>query len=281
MDGSEAAAADRDGRSGKQEPEPQPVGAHYLAVGNEEEIFRAAWKQQLPVLLKGPTGVGKTRFVEYMAEQLGRPLISVPCHEDLTAADLVGRYILKGGETIWLDGPLTNAVKQGAICYLDEVVEARSDTIVVLHPLTDHRRELHIERLGQTLQAPREFMVIMSYNPGYQTLLKDLKPSTRQRMVALNLDFPPPDVEKRVLTELYGVDEALADDLVKLANAIRRLDSPGLSEVASTRALVSAALLVREGLPARDAAIATLAVALTDDHELTRGLSNLISTYLD
>lgn len=253
---------------------------NYLAVGNEKQVFQAAWKQQLPVLLKGPTGVGKTRFVEHMAQQLGRPLITVPCHEDLTAADLVGRYILKGGETIWMDGPLTKAVKQGAICYLDEVVEARSDTIVVLHPLTDHRRELHIERLGQTLQAPDDFMIVMSYNPGYQTLLKDLKASTRQRMVAMNLDFPPPDVEKRILTDLYSVDEPLAEDLVKMGNAIRRLDSPGLSEVTSTRALVSAALLVREGLAARDAAIATIAVALTDDQEATRGLTTLISSYL-
>ncbi|MAG32297.1 MAG: AAA family ATPase [Deltaproteobacteria bacterium] len=271
----------QNGQSAENLVDVDRVGLGYLAVDNEEEVFQAAWKQQLPILLKGPTGVGKTRFVEHMAGRLGRPLISVPCHEDLTAADLVGRYILKGGETIWLDGPLTEAVRQGAICYLDEVVEARSDTIVVLHPLTDHRRELHIERLGQTLHAPEEFMIVMSYNPGYQTLLKDLKPSTRQRMVAMNLDFPPPEVEKRVLTELYQVDDALADDLVKMGNAIRRLDAPGLSEVASTRALVSAALLVREGLAPREAAIATIAVALTDDRELAQGLTTIISTYLD
>ncbi len=254
---------------------------HYFAVGHEEQLFRAAWSQQLPLLLKGPTGVGKTRLVEHMAQQLGRPLITVPCHEDLTASDLVGRYLLKGGETVWMDGPLTTAVKQGAICYLDEIVEARSDTVVVLHPLIDHRRALHIDRLGETLIAPKEFMVVMSYNPGYQTLLKDLKASTRQRMVAIHLNFPSPKVETRILTDLYSVPLELAQSLVKLGNAIRRLDTPGLSEVASTRALISAALLTRDQqMSARDAAIAAIAVALSDDQEVTAGLTELIGTYL-
>ena len=252
----------------------------YIPVANEEAIFAAAWRQQLPVLLKGPTGTGKTRFVESMARQLGRPLITVPCHEDLTAADLIGRYILKGGETVWADGPLTRAVKSGAICYLDEVVEARSDTIVVLHPLTDHRRELHIERLGTSLVAPPGFMVVMSYNPGYQTLLKDLKASTRQRLVAIDFDFPPAGTEQRILCELYGIDKDLSIRLVQLANAIRRLDTPGLAEVASTRTLVTTGLLVREGVAPQDAAVAAIAQALSDDGEVILGLTALIKTYL-
>lgn len=254
--------------------------AGYIPVEDEELLFRAAFQQQLPVLLKGPTGVGKTRFVEYMAARLQRPLITVACHEDLTAADLVGRYVLKGAETVWIDGPLTEAVKRGAICYLDEVVEARSDTIVVLHPLTDHRRELHIERTGESFRAPPEFMLVMSYNPGYQTLLKDLKASTRQRMVAIDFGFPDAAVETRVLRELYDVDAALAGDLIKLAQAMRRLDNANLTEVASTRALVSTALLVKSGVPPRRAARATLAAALSDDPVTVEGLSQLIDSYL-
>jgi len=252
----------------------------YIAVGDEEKIFRAAYRRRLPVLLKGPTGVGKTRFVEHMAAELGRPLVTVACHEDLTAADLVGRYILKGSETVWIDGPLTEAVKRGAICYLDEVVEARSDTIVVLHPVTDHRRELHVERLGEVYRAPAEFMLVMSYNPGYQTLLKDLKPSTRQRMVAIEFGFPTPEVEVRVLRDLYGIDETLALDLVRLGNGIRRLDTPGLTEVASTRALIAAGLLAKEGLDPRTAAVSTLAMALSDDADVIEGLTRLIDQYL-
>lgn len=253
---------------------------HYIAVGNEEVLFTAAHRQQLPVLLKGPTGVGKSRFVEHMAAQLQRPLITVACHEDLTAADLVGRFILKGNETVWQDGPLTTAVKQGAICYLDEVVEARSDTVVVLHPLTDHRRELNIERLGNCLKAPPEFMIVLSYNPGYQTLLKDLKASTRQRMVAMDFDFPPPEVETRILTEIYDIEPALADRLVRLAAVMRRLEAPGLSEVASTRTLVATGKLVNEGLSARDAGVAAMASALSDDPEVIQGLTGLVEEYL-
>lgn len=260
-----------------------PAGAspmEYVPVGQEVELFSAAYAQNLPVLLKGPTGVGKTRFVEHMAERLGVPLITVPCHEDLTAADLVGRYLLQGSETVWVDGPLTRAMRSGAICYLDEVVEARADTIVVLHPLMDHRRELHIERLGQSLRAPDSFMLVLSYNPGYQSLMKDLKASTRQRMVAIDFAFPPAAVELRVLGDIYQIERGYAERLVRLAQAIRRLDEEGLSEAASTRALVSAGKLHRGGLSERDAAIAAIASPLSDDEEVRRGLVELIDTYL-
>lgn len=257
---------------------PQP--AIYLPVGNEEALFAAAFRQQLPVLLKGPTGVGKTRFVEHMAERLGRPLITVPCHEDLTAADLVGRYLLKGNETVWMDGPLTEAAKHGAICYLDEIVEARADTIVVLHPLMDHRRELHIDRLGRTETAADGFMLVLSYNPGYQTLAKDLKPSTRQRMVAIDFDFPPTEVETAVLTRLEDVAPDIAARLVKFAQAVRRTDHPGMTESVSTRALISAGRLNKAGIPLREAMVATAAAALYDDPAVVAGLTELIDTYL-
>ena len=252
----------------------------YLPVGNEVELFTAAAVQQLPVLLKGPTGVGKTRFVEYMAEKLCRPLITVACHEDLSAADLIGRYLLEGEQTVWLDGPLTRAVKAGAICYLDEIVEARADTIVVLHQLLDHRRELHVDRLGQSIAAAEGFMLVLSYNPGYQSLHKELKPSTRQRLVGIEFDFPPPEVETRVLTELYHAAPELADQLVRLANAIRRLDLPGLAEVASTRALITTVLLVQGGSTPRTAATSAMAVAISDDADVIQVLTGLIDTYL-
>lgn len=252
----------------------------YLAVGNEETLFAAAWQQKLPVLLKGPTGVGKTRFVEHMAQRLGRPLITVPCHEDLTAADLVGRYLLKGNDTVWMDGPLTEAVKRGAICYLDEIVEARADTIVVLHPLMDHRRELHIDRLGRTETAAAGFMLVLSYNPGYQTLAKDLKASTRQRMVAIDFNFPPPSVETAVLTDIQGIDASTAARLVQFAQAVRRTEHPGMTESVSTRALISAGLLNKAGIPLREAMVATAAAALSDDPAIVAGLIELIDTYL-
>jgi nitric oxide reductase NorQ protein len=252
----------------------------YVPVAGEVGLFTSAWKQQLPILLKGPTGVGKTRFVEHMAARLGVPLITVPCHEDLTAADLVGRYLLKGNETVWVDGPLTRAVRQGAICYLDEVVEARADTIVVLHPLMDHRRELHLERLGESITAPPSFMLVLSYNPGYQSLMKDLKASTRQRMIAIDFDFPPAEVELKVLCEIYGIERSLAEKLVRLAHAIRKLDHDGLSEAASTRALVAAGRLANGGMPPREAAIAAIASPLSDDREVVRGLIEMIDTYL-
>lgn len=254
--------------------------AAYLATGREKDIFRAAWASGLPVLLKGPTGCGKTRFVQAMAEELARPLISVACHEDLTAGDLVGRYLLQGGETTWLDGPLTRAVRTGAICYLDEIVEARADTTVVIHPLADHRRELNVERLGEHLLAPAEFMLVVSYNPGYQSVLKDLKPSTRQRMVAIELAYPSADIERRILVGETGIDDGVAERLVRMGQAIRRLDHEGLAEVASTRTLVSTALLVKAGLPLREAAEAAVAGALTDDPVATRQLLELVKSYV-
>jgi nitric oxide reductase NorQ protein len=264
-------------------PDPAPaqaVSARYLAVGREVDTFRAAALAGLPVLLKGPTGSGKTRLVEHMAELLRRPLFTVACHEDLSAADLVGRYLLKGGETQWEEGPLTRAVRQGGICYIDEIVEARADTTVVIHPLADHRRELHLERLGEVLRAPPEFMLVVSYNPGYQSVLKDLKESTRQRMVAIELAYPPAEIEQRVLIEETGIDPQTAQDLVKLAAAIRQLDTPGLPEVASTRSLVSTARLARAQLPLREAARSAIARALSDDPEIVRGLCVMIDTYL-
>jgi nitric oxide reductase NorQ protein len=252
----------------------------YLAQGNEEQVFAAAYHQGLAVLLKGPTGCGKTRFVESMAHELGGGLITVACHEDLTAADLIGRYLLQGGDTVWVDGPLTRAVKEGAICYLDEVVEARQDTTVVLHPLSDHRRQLPIDRLGITLDAAPGFCLVVSYNPGYQSVLKDLKDSTRQRMVAIDLGFPPPEIEEKVLAHEAGVDIETAAALVRLGQAIRRLDSSGLREVPSTRVLLAAARLVAARLPLREAARAAIAGSLTDDPRLTAGLVEMIDAYL-
>jgi nitric oxide reductase NorQ protein len=251
-----------------------------VAVANEEEVFKAAFRQGLSILLKGPTGCGKTRFVEAMAHDLERPLVTVACHDDLTTADLVGRFLLRGGETEWVDGPLTRAVRAGAICYLDEVVEARQDTTVVLHPLADHRRQLPIERLGITLDAAPGFCLVVSYNPGYQSVLKDLKDSTRQRMVALEFGFPPADVEARIVAREAGIECDRAAELVRLGQAIRRLETAGLREVASTRVLIAAGRLVAEGLGARDAARAAVAGPLSDDPALARGLAEMIDAYL-
>jgi len=253
---------------------------YYVPVGNEEAVFAAAFNQGLSLLLKGPTGCGKTRFVETMAYDLGRPLITVACHDDLTTADLVGRFLLQGGETTWVDGPLTRAVREGAICYLDEIVEARQDTTVVLHPLTDHRRQLPIERLGVTLDAAQGFCLVVSYNPGYQSILKDLKDSTRQRMVAIEIDFPPVDVEEKVVAHEAGIDHDTASQLVRLGQAIRRLENAGLREVASTRVLIAAGRLVAEGLGIRDAARAAVAGPLSDDPVITAGLFDMIDAYV-
>ena len=258
----------------------QPTRPYYVPVANEEQVFQAAFRQRLAILLKGPTGCGKTRLVEAMAHDLGRPLITVACHDDLTTADLVGRFLLQGGETIWVDGPLTRAVRDGAICYLDEVVEARQDTTVVLHPLADHRRELPIDRLGVTLEAAPGFCLVVSYNPGYQSVLKDLKDSTRQRMVAIELDFPPAEVEEKVVAHEADVDPETAAQLTRLAQAIRRLETAGLREVASTRVLISAGRLVTEGMSMRDAARAAVAGPLTDDPVVTAGLLEMIDAYL-
>jgi len=254
---------------------------YYVPVGNEEQVFKAAYRQGLSVLLKGPTGCGKTRFVEAMAFDLERPLVTVACHDDLTTADLVGRFLLQSEATTWVDGPLTRAVREGAICYLDEIVEARQDTTVVLHPLADYRRQLPIDRLGVTLQASEGFCLVVSYNPGYQSVLKDLKDSTRQRMVAIEFDFPPPDVEEKIVSSESGVDPKMASQLVQLGQAIRRLETVGLREVASTRVLVAAGRLVAEGLSLRDAGRAAVAGTLTDDPVVTAGLFEMIVAYLD
>jgi len=252
---------------------------YYIPVGNEEAVFTAAYRQGLAILLKGPTGCGKTRLVEAMAHDLRRPLITVACHDDLTTADLVGRFLLQGGETTWVDGPLTRAVKEGAICYLDEIVEARQDTTVVLHPLTDHRRQLPIDRLGVTIEAAHGFCLVVSYNPGYQSILKDLKDSTRQRMVAIEIDFPPTEVEQKVIAHEAGVDHRAAAQLVLLGQAVRRLENAGLREVASTRVLVAAGRLVSQGLSLRDSARSAVAGPLTDDPVVTAGLFELIDAY--
>jgi nitric oxide reductase NorQ protein len=260
--------------------EAEIMRPYYTTIGSEEAVFKAAYRQGLALVLKGPTGCGKTRFVEAMAYDLGRPLITVACHDDLTTADLVGRYLLKGDETVWVDGPLTRAVREGAICYLDEVVEARQDTTVVLHPLADHRRQLPIERLGVTLDAAPGFGLVVSYNPGYQSVLKDLKDSTRQRMVAIEFGFPAVDIEEGIVAHEAGVDSATAAELVRLGHAIRRLETGGLREVASTRVLIAAGRLVAEGLTRPEAARAAIAGPLTDDVAVGRALGEMIEIYL-
>jgi nitric oxide reductase NorQ protein len=252
---------------------------HYQAQGQEVSLFEHAFRRQLPVLLKGPTGCGKTRFVEHMAAKLGRPLYTVACHDDLSAADLVGRHLIGDGETYWNDGPLTRAVREGAICYLDEVVEARKDTTVILHPLSDNRRILPIERTGETLHAPPEFMLVVSYNPGYQNILKGMKPSTRQRFVALRFDYPQPELETRILAQEAGVDAALATRLVKLATALRTLKEHDLEESASTRLLVYAATLIQDGFSPLAACRASLAEPLSDDPETVEALMEVAGTF--
>lgn len=258
-----------------------PTIPFYLPVGNEVELFEVAWRKGLAIMLKGPTGCGKTRLVEHMAKRLGVPLFTVSCHEDTTTADLLGRHLLTGGQTEWLDGPLTRAAREGGICYLDEVVEARQDTIVAIHSLSDHRRELVIERLGgRVVKAAPGFCLAVSFNPGYQSVLKDMKMSTRQRMVSIELDFPPPEIELEVVIHETGIDFGVAEGLVRFGQAIRRLDDAGLKEVASTRTLIAAASLVAGGLSPREAAVSAIAGPLTDDRAHRDGFARMIETYL-
>lgn len=253
-----------------------PSLPYYRPQGREVELFEHAFRNRLPLLIKGPTGCGKTRFVAHMAARLGRPLYTVACHDDLSAADLVGRHLIGDGGTWWQDGPLTQAVREGGICYLDEVVEARKDTTVVLHPLLDDRRILPIERLGETLRAPPEFMLVVSYNPGYQNLLKSLKPSTRQRFVSVSFDFPPPEVEQEIIVAETGVDPLLARRLVNLAQSLRALKDHDLEEAASTRLLVYAASLIRSGFPPVEACRAALVESLTDDETTAAALMEVV-----
>lgn len=249
----------------------------YLPHGDECEIFAAAYKNRMPLLLKGPTGCGKTRFVAHMAAKLNRPLYTVSCHDDLSAADLIGRFLLKGGNTEWVDGPLTRAVRDGAICYLDEIVEARKDVTVVLHPLTDDRRILPIERTGEVLEAGPQFMLVASYNPGYQNILKSLKPSTRQRFLAVEFDFPPAHRETEIVAKESGLASEKAATLVRLAGKLRALKGQDIEEGVSTRLLVYCATLIRDGAPVEKAVRAALIEPLSDDADVKQGLMDLVT----
>jgi nitric oxide reductase NorQ protein len=244
----------------------------YIPKGNECQLFETAWMRQLPLLLKGPTGCGKTRFVGHMAARLGLPLATVSCHDDLAAADLTGRFLLKGGDTVWVDGPLTRSVREGGICYLDEIVEARKDVAVVLHPLTDDRRILPLERTGELLIAPPSFMLVVSYNPGYQNILKALKPSTKQRFVAIEFDFLPRRQEIVIVSTESGLDEARVAPLVDLAQRLRTLKGHDVEEGVSTRLLVYCASLIDSGMSAREAVLAAMIEPLTDDPDVRAAL---------
>lgn len=256
-----------------------PPGAepYYLPAGDEVRVFEEAHRRGLAVMLKGPTGCGKTRFVEHMAWRLQRPLVTIACHDDMTASDLVGRYLVRHDGTMWQDGPLTRAVREGAICYLDEVVEARQDTIVVIHPLTDYRRMLPLERTGELIEAAPGFQLVVSYNPGYQRMLKDLKPSTRQRFIALDFDFLPPEQEARIVVHESGVDNAVAVQLCALAQRLRELRDRGLAEVPSTRLLVATARLVAGGVGVHQACDAGLISPLSDDPTLVAAMRDLVA----
>ncbi len=281
---------------------------YYRAVGDEMELFAAAYQQHIPVLLKGPTGCGKTRFVEYMAWKLGRPLtvvrdqeesggegatqevregevrvplVTIACHEDLTASDLVGRYLLDANGTRWIDGPMTRAVKAGAILYLDEVVEARKDTTVLIHPLTDHRRILPVEKTGSIIEADDRFLLCISYNPGYQSALKDLKHSTRQRFISIEFYYPPREIEREIIQQESGCTEGHADSLAKLGEKIRNLEDHGLQEGASTRLLIYAGRLITEGIAPRRACQVAIVWTLTDDPELQRSLEEVTSSIFE
>lgn len=260
---------------------------YYLPIAHEVELFEAAYEEQIPVILKGPTGCGKTRFVEHMSWQLHRhlgerdeegvPLITVACHEDLTASDLVGRYLLESDETRWIDGPITRAVKFGAICYLDEVVEARKDTTVLIHPLADYRRLLPVEKRSELLEAADGFLVVLSFNPGYQSALKDLKHSTRQRFISIEFDYPTHDQEAEIIATEAGCGTELADSLAKLGAKVRNLREHGLEEGVSTRLLVYAGKLIVRGIPPRQACEAAVVWALTDDAEVQGSIEEVVS----
>jgi len=250
---------------------------YYAEVNGEIGLFTIAARRQMPVMLKGPTGCGKTRFVQHMAYRLGRPLITVACHEDLTASDLVGRYLLKGEETVWVDGPLTLGVKHGAIVYLDEIVEARKDTTVIIHPLSDDRRILPIEKKGQVIQAVDEFMLVISYNPGYQSVLKDLKQSTKQRFLAMEFTYPPTEIEARVIEHEARVDKETAQRLVRLGQKVRNLRTHGLEEGVSTRLLIYAGELMGQGVAPARACEAAVTRPITDDPDMQRSIAELVN----
>lgn len=247
----------------------------YEEVNGEIELATIAARTPMPVMLKGPTGCGKTRFVQYMAHRLGRPLITISCHEDLTASDLVGRYLLKGEETVWVDGPLTLGVKHGAIVYLDEIVEARKDTTVVVHPLSDDRRFLPIEKRGQIIEAVDDFLLVISYNPGYQSVLKELKQSTKQRFMAIDFTYPPAEVETKILEREAGVSKDVAGRLVKLGTKVRNLRNHGLEEGVSTRLLIYAGTLIRQGISPERACEAAVSRPITDDVDMHRSIQEL------
>lgn len=251
---------------------------YYREIKGEISLFEAAYRNQIPILLKGPTGSGKTRFMEYMAWRQGRPLVTVSCHDDLTVSDLVGRYLIQAGDTVWIDGPVTRAVKTGGFCYLDEIVEARKDTMVIIHPLADHRRILTVEKRGEVLNAPPEFLLAISYNPGYQTALKDLKQSTRQRFVALEFGFPGRTVEKEIILHESGVDADTAERLAILGEKTRNLTRAGLAEGASTRLLIHSAKLITSGVLPREACNFAICQAITDDREILSALSEIIQS---
>jgi nitric oxide reductase NorQ protein len=253
---------------------------YYLATGNEVEVFTKCHERGLPVMLKGPTGCGKTRFIEHMAWRLARPIVTIACHDDLSASDLTGRYLIEGEETVWVDGPLTVAARHGAICYLDEVVEARQDTIVVIHPLTDDRRILPIEKTGELLHAAPGFQLVISYNPGYQHAVKDLKPSTRQRFVTLDFDFPSPNTEAEIVAHESGVKRSTAQALVELARRVRRLKEQGLAEGPGTRLLVATGRLIADGIPALEACQSAFVGPLTDDPDLLSAIADHVAATL-
>ena len=259
----------------------------YLPVADEVDLFEIAYEEQIPVLLKGPTGCGKTRFVEYMSWRLhqhlgdevqGVPLITVACHEDLSASDLIGRYLLEGDETVWIDGPITRAVKSGAICYLDEIVEARKDTTVLIHPLTDYRRLLPIDKRGELIEAAHGFLLVLSYNPGYQSALKDLKHSTRQRFTAIEFDYPDRDLEAEIISKESGCDAENALELAKLGEKVRNLKEHGLAEGVSTRLLIYAGRLISRGITPRRACQTAVVWGLTDETEVQRSIEEVVTS---